>query len=46
MPYQRSYNNEFGELGVEVARRWPERDIIAAKKKSRTTLGLALSGMT
>ena len=44
MPYQRTYNKDFGELGAGVARRWPEKDVIAAKNKKKKTLGLALSG--
>lgn len=44
MSYVASYNPTFGQLGAEVAQRWPEKDIIAAKKKTVDTLGLAMSG--
>jgi predicted acylesterase/phospholipase RssA len=44
MAYRRWYNRKFGELGVKVAHRWPERGIIEAKGKQTDTLGLALSG--
>lgn len=43
MAYRRSYNEHFGELGLEVAARWPEWRILRGRK-SRDTLGLALSG--
>ena len=44
MAYRRAYNRSFGELGVEVAWRWPERSVIQRKGKTVDTLGLALSG--
>jgi len=44
MAYRRAYNRNFGELGVEVAYRWPEQSVIQAKGKRTDTLGLALSG--
>jgi predicted acylesterase/phospholipase RssA len=44
MDYAPAYNANFGELGFEVSQRWPERERIAAKGKTRDTLGLALSG--
>ena len=44
MAYQRVYNKKFGELGAEVADRWPESSIIKAKGKQIDTVGLALSG--
>lgn len=44
MGYRRSYNRNFGELGVDVAQRWPERGVIGRKGKQNQTLGLALSG--
>jgi hypothetical protein len=44
MSYVRQYNPHFGTLGIETSRHWPESDIIAAKGKTKDTLGLALSG--
>lgn len=44
MAYHRSHNEQFGELGAEVAGRWPERRAIRKKGKQVDTLGLALSG--
>lgn len=44
MAYTPSYNSKFGQLGVEVSQRWPEKKIIKAKGKQTDTLGLALSG--
>jgi predicted acylesterase/phospholipase RssA len=44
MAYRKSYNEAFGELGVEVAARWPEWRVVKARGKTRDTLGLALSG--
>ena len=44
MAYRRSYNRNFGKLGVDVAQRWPERGVIGRKGKQNQTLGLALSG--
>jgi hypothetical protein len=44
MSYVRTYNPSFGTLGIETSRLWPEKDIIAAKGKTKDTLGLALSG--
>lgn len=44
MAYKKSYNPDFGKLGVEVSELWPEKDIIRAKGKNEDTLGLALSG--
>ncbi len=44
MAYREAYNGSFGELGVEVAHRWPERTVIRKKGKRVDTLGLALSG--
>jgi predicted patatin/cPLA2 family phospholipase len=44
MAYRRTYNPVFGELGAEVAQRWPEAGIISKKGKQTDTLGLALSG--
>ncbi len=44
MSYVPSYNPSFGTLGIETSRLWPEKDIIAAKGKTKDTLGLALSG--
>ena len=44
MAYRRTYNPVFGELGAEVAQRWPEANIISRKGKHTDTLGLALSG--
>lgn len=44
MAYRKSYNDAFGELGVEVAARWPEWRVLKQRAKSRDTLGLALSG--
>jgi predicted acylesterase/phospholipase RssA len=44
MAYAPAYNPEFGQLGREVAKRWPEEPVIAEKGKRRDTLGLALSG--
>ena len=44
MDYAPAYNENFGQLGFEVSQRWPERERIAAKGKTRDTLGLALSG--
>lgn len=44
MAYRRTYNPVFGDLGAEVAQRWPEGSIIARKGKQTDTLGLALSG--
>jgi predicted acylesterase/phospholipase RssA len=44
MAYVEMYNGSFGQLGVETSRLWPEKDVIAAKGKSKDTLGLALSG--
>jgi len=44
MAYQKAYNRNFGELGAEIAQRWPEKKIIADKGKKIDTLGLALSG--
>lgn len=43
MGHVRSYNPEFGRLGIEVARRWPEWRRLEGRKQ-RDTLGLALSG--
>lgn len=44
MTYRRYFNPHFGELGTQVAERWPESGFIAAKGKKEHTLGLALSG--
>ena len=44
MSYVPSYNPDFGTLGIETSRLWPEKDLIAGKGKTRDTLGLALSG--
>lgn len=44
MAYRRAYNRDFGELGVQVAQRWPEAKAIQRKGKITDTLGLALSG--
>lgn len=44
MAYRRAYNRDFGELGTEVAQRWPEANVIRRKGKTTDTLGLALSG--
>lgn len=44
MAYRQRYNSEFGDLGAEVAAKWPERAIIKRKGKKIDTLGLALSG--
>lgn len=38
------YNSNFGELGVHVSGRWPEKNTIKSKGKQQHTLGLALSG--
>ena len=42
--YQRVYNQNFGELGIEVAKRWPEWRVLKQRGKQRDTLGVALSG--
>ena len=44
MGYVQSYNPQFGQLGANVAKLWPEKAVIAAKGKAKDTLGLALSG--
>jgi hypothetical protein len=44
MAYRVRFNPHFGEIGVHVAQRWPEKHIVARKGKQRHTLGLALSG--
>ena len=44
MAYKKSYNPGFGDLGADVARRWPEGAFIKSKGKKTDTLGLALSG--
>lgn len=44
MAYRRAYNEKFGELGIEVARRWPEWSVLKKRGKQRDTLGIALSG--
>jgi hypothetical protein len=44
MVYRVKYNSNFGELGVHVSQRWPEKNIIRRKGKKQHTLGLALSG--
>lgn len=44
MGYRRAYNEHFGQLGIEVAERWPEWRVLKKRKKKRDTLGLALSG--
>lgn len=44
MAYVDLYNSNFGKLGREVVKAWPEEQIIAAKGKKKDTLGLALSG--
>ncbi len=44
MAYRMKYNSKFGELGVHVSERWPEKNIINKKGKQEHTLGLALSG--
>ena len=44
MAYRVKYNSNFGELGVHVAQRWPEKNTISNKGKLKHTLGLALSG--
>ncbi len=44
MGFRAAYNRNFGELGAQVARRWPERAVIRNKGKTTDLLGLALSG--
>ena len=44
MSYVRNYNSNFGTLGIETSRLWPEKEVIARKGKTKDTLGLALSG--
>jgi hypothetical protein len=44
MSYTASYNPSFGTLGMEVAKLWPERDLIGRTGHQRDTLGLAISG--
>jgi len=44
MAYRVRFNPQFGEIGVHVAQRWPEKHIIARKGKQQHTLGLAMSG--
>ena len=44
MAYKRRYNTSFGDIGFDVSQRWPEKDIIAAKGRTKNTVGLALSG--
>ncbi len=44
MPHRLSYNPSFGELGLEVAKRWPEWRVLKERGKTKDTLGLALSG--
>ena len=44
MAYRARFNPHFGEIGVHVAQRWPEKRIVARKGKQQHTLGLALSG--
>lgn len=44
MAYRKYYNRNFGQLGVDVAQKWPEAPVIARKGKTKSTLGLALSG--
>jgi hypothetical protein len=44
MSYTAQYNDKFGELGISVAQKWPEKEVIAKKGKTNSTLGLALSG--
>lgn len=44
MAYRASYNEHFGELGIEVAARWPEWRVLKKRGKQKDTLGLALSG--
>src|SRR5689334_10690405 len=44
MSYVPNYNPNFGQLGIETARLWPEKSIIEKKGKTKDTLGLALSG--
>jgi len=44
MVYRRVYNESFGQLGIEVAKRWPEWRIVKERGKTRDVLGVALSG--
>lgn len=44
MAYRMKYNSNFGELGVHVSQKWPEKKTISSKGKQQHTLGLALSG--
>lgn len=44
MPYTRGFNSDFGRLGAEVAKEWPEKDVLRRNGKKTDTLGLALSG--
>jgi predicted acylesterase/phospholipase RssA len=44
MPYTRSFNATFGKLGAEVAKGWPEKEVLGRNAKKTDTLGLALSG--
>lgn len=44
MAYRTKYNPTFGDIGVHVSQRWPEKKLIAQKGKQKHTLGLALSG--
>jgi predicted acylesterase/phospholipase RssA len=44
MAYRKYYNPKFGNLGANVAERWPEAGFIKTKGKTKHTLGLALSG--
>lgn len=44
MSYTASYNPKFGTLGIEVAKQWPEAEIIGRTGHKKDTLGLALSG--
>lgn len=44
MAYKKRYNTSFGDIGFSVSQRWPEKDIIAAKGRTKHTVGLALSG--
>ena len=44
MSYTPAYNSTFGTLGIDVAKLWPEADLIGRTRHRRDTLGLALSG--
>ncbi len=44
MAYRTKYNPDFGDIGVHVSQKWPEKNIIQSKGKQQHTLGIALSG--